>query len=143
VVDCARRLLDMGCDDLSLGDTTGIGTPHQIALLLDALVGAGIPISRVAMHFHDTYGQGLANAHAAMSRGVRTFDTSTGGIGGSPFAKMAGGNLATEDLLWLCRGGGIETGIDLERIVATARWLASELGHELPAHASRAFPVSE
>src|SRR5439155_140288 len=127
VVDCARRLLDMGCDDLSLGDTTGIGTPHQIALLLDALVGAGIPISRVAMHFHDTYGQALANAHIAMSRGVRTFDTSTGGIGGSPFAKMAGGNLATEDLLWLCRGGGIDTGVDLDSIVATSRWLSKEL----------------
>jgi hydroxymethylglutaryl-CoA lyase len=113
-------------------------------VLLDALVAAGIPIAKIAMHFHDTYGQGLANAQVAMTRGVRAFDTSTGGIGGSPFAKMAGGNLATEDLLWMCRGGfergaAIETGVDVEVIVATARWLAGELGHELPAHVSRAL----
>lgn len=139
VVDCCERLLAMGCDELSLGDTNGVGTPHQVAFLLDVLVSQGIPIDRVAMHFHDTYGQGLANAHVAMSRGVRMFDTSTGGIGGSPFAKMAGGNLATEDLLWMCRGSGIETGVDLEKIVATARWLQTELGHELPAHVSRAL----
>jgi hydroxymethylglutaryl-CoA lyase len=137
VVECARRLLDMGCDEVSLGDTSGVGTPHEVAFLLDALAPS-VPVTKIAMHFHDTYGQALANAHLAMSRGVRIFDTSTGGIGGSPFAKMAGGNLATEDLLWLCRGGGIATGVDLDAIVATARWLASELGHELPAHVSRA-----
>ena len=144
VLDCCKRLLAMGCDDLSLGDTNGVGTPVEVVFLLDALASGGIPIDRVAMHFHDTYGQGLANAYAAMGRGVRTFDTSTGGIGGSPFAKMAGGNLATEDLLWMCKGGletdaAVETGVDLEGIVATARWLAGELGHELPAHASRAL----
>lgn len=138
VRECSRRLLDMGCDELSLGDTSGVGAPHEVAALLDVLAGSSIPMAAVAMHFHDTYGQALANAHVAMSRGVRTFDTSTGGIGGSPFAKMAGGNLATEDLLWLCRGGGIETGVDLDQTVATARWLAAELGHELPAHVSRA-----
>ena len=136
VRDCAKRLLDMGCDELSLGDTSGVGTPHEVAWLLDAIAQA-VPIAKVAMHFHDTYGQALANAQIAMTRGVRTFDTSTGGIGGSPFAKMAGGNLATEDLLWLCRGAGIATGVDLDAIVATARWLASELGHALPAHVSR------
>jgi hydroxymethylglutaryl-CoA lyase len=140
VRDACQRLLDMGCDDLSLGDTSGVGAPHEVIALLDALAAAGIAVAKIAMHFHDTYGQALANAHAAMSRGVRTFDTSTGGIGGSPFAKMAGGNLATEDLLWLCRGGGIEAGVDLDAIVATARWLSSELGHELPAHVSRALP---
>lgn len=139
VVSCSKRLLAMGCDELSLGDTNGVGTPHEVAFLLDVVVNAGIPIEKIAMHFHDTYGQGLANAHAAMGRGVRSFDTSTGGIGGSPFARMAGGNLATEDLLWMCRGGGIETGVDLEAIVATARWLQGELGHELPAHVSRAL----
>ena len=92
------------------------------------------------MHFHDTYGQALPNVMAAMARGVTTFDTSTGGIGGSPFAKMAGGNLATEDLLWFCRGSGVTTGVDLGAIIATARWLSAELGHELPAHVSRAAP---
>ena len=138
VVECCRRLLAMGCDDLSLGDTTGVGTAGDVRRLVGALSDAEIALSRVALHFHDTYGQGLANALEAMRLGVTTFDTSTGGIGGSPFAKMAGGNLATEDLLYLCRGMGIETGVDLDAVVATARWLAEQLGHELPAHVSRA-----
>jgi hydroxymethylglutaryl-CoA lyase len=138
VVDGCRRLLDMGCDDLSLGDTLGAGTPAEVDALLAALAEAGVATELIAMHFHDTYGQALANAMSAMRRGIRTFDASTGGIGGSPFAKMSGGNLATEDLLWLCRGQ-LETGVDLDAIVATARWLASELGHELPAHVSRAL----
>ena len=142
VRDACRRLLDMGCDDLSLGDTSGLGTPGDVDALLAALAAANIPLDRVAMHFHDTNGQALANAFVAMSAGVTTFDTATGGIGGSPFAKMAGGNLATEDLLWLCRGSGIATGVELDRTVATARWLASELGRELPAHVSRASPGS-
>lgn len=143
VVACSRRLLDMGCDDLSLGDTSGVGTPREIDALLVAIEAAGISLARVAMHFHDTYGQALANVVAALERGVTTFDASTGGIGGSPFAKMAGGNLATEDLLWMCRGSGIETGVDLDQIVATSGWLANELGRELPAHVSRASAPHE
>jgi hydroxymethylglutaryl-CoA lyase len=138
VRDACRRLFDMGCDEVSLGDTSGVGTPHDVVSLLDMLASEGVPLAKIAMHFHDTYGQALACANAAMSVGVGTFDTSTGGIGGSPFAKMAGGNLATEDLLWSCRGEGIGTGVDLDAIVATAKWLATELGHELPAHVSRA-----
>jgi len=136
VRDAAKRLLEMGCDELSLGDTIGVGRSYEIAGLLHALIDGGIPIERVAMHFHDTYGQALANARSAFERGVRIFDTSTGGVGGSPFAKMAGGNLATEDLVYMC-GPWISTGVDLDKIVATARWLSSELGHELPAHVSR------
>ena len=139
VVDCCERLLAMGCDDLSLGDTNGVGTPREVDGLLDALAAADIAAPKIAMHFHDTYGQALANVIAALARGITRFDTSTGGIGGSPFAKMAGGNLATEDLLWMCRGSGIATGVELEAISATARWLQSELGHELPAHVSRAL----
>jgi hydroxymethylglutaryl-CoA lyase len=139
VRDCCRRLLDTGCDELSLGDTSGVGAPGEVDALLGALAAAKIPLARVAMHFHDTYGQALANVVVAMGRGITTFDTSTGGIGGSPFAKMAGGNLATEDLLWLCRGSGVETGVDIEATVATSTWLAKELGHELPAHVSRAL----
>jgi hydroxymethylglutaryl-CoA lyase len=138
VTECCKWLLDFGCDDLSLGDTTGVGAAGEVDALLASLIDAGIPVARLAMHFHDTYGQGLANAMAAMARGVTTLDTSTGGIGGSPFAKMAGGNLATEDLLWFCRGSGIATGVDLDATISTARWLSGELGHELPAHASRA-----
>ena len=143
VSDACRRLLDMGCDDLSLGDTSGVGAPGEVDALLAALASARIPFDKLALHFHDTYGQALANVLVALRRSITTFDTSTGGIGGSPFAKMAGGNLATEDLLWLCRGSGVSTGVDLEKIVATSRWLSGELGHELPAHASRALTKSE
>ncbi len=139
VVECCRRFIDMGCDDLSLGDTSGVGAPGEVDALLAALASARIPFERIALHFHDTYGQALANVVVAMRRGITTFDTSTGGIGGSPFAKMAGGNLATEDLLWLCRGSGIDTGVSLEKIVATSGWLAEQLGRELPAHVSRAM----
>ncbi|HET7700856.1 MAG TPA: hydroxymethylglutaryl-CoA lyase, partial [Candidatus Limnocylindria bacterium] len=138
VADCAKRLLEMGCDDLSLGDTSGVGAPGEVDALLVALAPAGLPLERIALHFHDTYGQALANVLVALARGITTFDVSTGGIGGSPFAKMAGGNLATEDLLWLCRGSGIATGVDLDATVATAEWLAAQLGRELPAHVSRA-----
>ena len=139
VVDCCRQLIDMGCDDLSLGDTSGVGTAAEVDTLLTALAEGGVERTRVAMHFHDTYGQALTNVLAAMRRGITTFDASTGGIGGSPFARMAGGNLATEDLLWLCRGSGIATGVDLDRIVETSHWLGEELAHELPAHTARAL----
>ena len=96
-------------------------------------------VDRIALHLHDTYGQALANAFAALSEGITVFDASAGGMGGSPFAKMAGGNLATEDLAWMCRGLGIETGIDIRSLVKTSRWLAEQLGRELPAHVSRAM----
>jgi len=138
VSTAAKQLLDFGSDELSLGDTLGVGTPGDVARLVGAIRGA-IPIEKVAFHFHDTYGQALANVVAAMSEGVTTFDASVGGIGGSPFAKMAGGNLATEDLLWMCKGMGIETGLDLDKLVATSHWLGDRLGRELPAHVSRAM----
>src|SRR5207245_10621158 len=105
----AKQLLDFGCDDLSLGDTIGVGTPGDVTRLVGAIRGA-IPIEKVAFHFHDTYGQALANVLAAMGEGVTTFDASVGGIGGSPFAKMAGGNLATRDLVRMCKGMGSATG---------------------------------
>ncbi|HUQ42498.1 MAG TPA: hydroxymethylglutaryl-CoA lyase [Candidatus Limnocylindrales bacterium] len=142
VRECCARLLDMGCDELSLGDTSGVGTAGEVERLLSLLIGRGVPVAKIAMHFHDTYGQALANVLVAMGHGITTFDCSTGGIGGSPFAKMAGGNLATEDLLWLCQGSGITTGVDLASIISASRWLAGELGRELPAHVSRAFPPS-
>ena len=134
-----KQLLDFGSDELSLGDTIGVGTPGEITALLSALRRADIPLPKVAFHFHDTYGQALANVLAAMAEGITTFDASVGGIGGSPFAKMAGGNLATEDLVWMCRGMKIETGIDLDKLVATSHWLGEQLGRELPAHVSRAM----
>ena len=139
VVSAARQLLELGCDELSLGDTIGVGTPGEVTTLVGALRRGDVPIAKVAFHFHDTYGQALANVLAAMTEGILTFDASVGGIGGSPFAKMAGGNLATEDLVWMCRGTGIETDVDLDKVVATSRWLGERLGRELPAHVSRAM----
>jgi hydroxymethylglutaryl-CoA lyase len=137
----AQQLLDFGCDELSLGDTLGVGTPGDITNLVDTLRTAGVSVEKIAFHFHDTYGQALANVLAAMAEGITTFDASVGGIGGSPFAKMAGGNLATEDLVWMCQGMKIETGIKLEALVATSHWLGEQLGRELPAHVSRALRV--
>ena len=134
----ARQLLDFGCDELSLGDTIGVGTPGDVTRLI-AAVRRVIPAETIAFHFHDTYGQALANVLAAMSEEISTFDASVGGIGGSPFAKMAGGNLATEDLVWMCRGMNVETGVDLEKLVATSEWLGGQLGRVLPAHVSRAM----
>ena len=139
VADLSRELLDFGCDEISLGDTIGVGTSGEVSALLAALRRGDVPIAKVAFHFHDTYGQALANVLAAMSEGVTAFDASAGGIGGSPFAKMAGGNLATEDLVWMCKGMGIHTGIDLDKLVATAHWLGEKLGRDLPAHVSKAM----
>jgi len=138
VADLSLQLLDFGCDEISLGDTIGVGTPGEVSAVLAALRRADVPIAKVAFHFHDTYGQALANVLAAMSEGVTAFDASVGGIGGSPFAKMAGGNLATEDLVWMCKGMGIQTGLDLDKLVATAHWLGEKLGRDLPAHVSKA-----
>ena len=139
VGSAARQLLELGCDEVSLGDTIGVGTPGELARLIEVLPGAGVSVGKIAFHFHDTYGQALANVLSAMGAGITIFDASVGGIGGSPFAKMAGGNLATEDLVWMCRGMGVETGIDLDKLVATSRWLGERLGRELPAHTSRAM----
>jgi len=139
VADAANRLLEFGCDELSLGDTVGVGTPGDVTRLIDTLRSARISVEKIGFHFHDTYGQALANVLAA----ITTFDASVGGIGGSPFAKMAGGNLATEDLVWMCRGMNIETGLDLDKIVATSHWLGEQLGRELPAHVSRAMRSRE
>jgi hydroxymethylglutaryl-CoA lyase len=139
VIESARRLLEMGCDELSLGDTSGVGTPGEVRALLRAFADAKIANDRIALHLHDTYGQALANALAALELGITTFDASVGGIGGSPFAKMAAGNLATEDLVWMCRGLGVETGLDLGRLAATSAWMAEQLGRELPGRVARAL----
>src|SRR5262249_49992729 len=116
VVRVATRLVELGCTGLSLGDTIGVGTPGQVAALLAALTAAGVPTDLVAVHFHDTYGQALANTLAALQYGVTTVDASAGGLGGCPYAKSATGNLATEDLVWQLSGLGIRTGVDLARL---------------------------
>lgn len=128
VVDVGRRLLDLGAGELSIGDTIGVATPGHVAALLAAFGAVGIGAARLAVHFHDTYGQALANASAALRAGVRVVDSSAGGLGGCPFADSATGNLATEDLLWHLHGMGVRTGIDLAAMAETSRWLAGQLG---------------
>src|SRR4029077_20205034 len=123
VVGVAMRLIDQGCDELSIGDTIGVATPGHVQSLLEALYRAGAGPEAVAVHFHDAYGQALSNTLAALEAGVRTVDSSAGGLGGCPYAKSATGNLATEDLVWMLDGLGIETGVDLERLVAASEWM--------------------
>ena len=132
VVSVGSRLLELGASQLSLGDTIGVGTTGHVVELLDAFNAAGVPDDRLAMHFHDTYGQALANTHAALRHGITTFDASAGGLGGCPYAESATGNLATEDLVWMLTGLGIDTGVDLTSLVATSRWLAGRLGRPSP-----------
>ncbi|HET7683481.1 MAG TPA: hydroxymethylglutaryl-CoA lyase [Marmoricola sp.] len=127
-VSVGKRLLDLGASQLSLGDTIGVGTAGKVTELLDAFNAAGLADDVLAVHFHDTYGQALANAYAAWQHGVRTFDASAGGLGGCPYAESATGNLATEDLVWMFRGLGVETGVDLEALVQTSTWMAGVLG---------------
>ncbi|MET9826358.1 hydroxymethylglutaryl-CoA lyase [Streptomyces sp. NPDC006349] len=143
VVRVCKALLDMGCDELSLGDTIGVATPGHVTALLTALAEADVPVSALGVHFHDTYGQALANTLAALQRGVTTVDASAGGLGGCPFAKSATGNLATEDLVWMLRGLGIDTGVDLGRLVATSVWMAAHLGRPSPSRTVRALSHQE
>lgn len=139
VVAAGRRLLDMGAAQLSLGDTIGVGTAGHVAALVDEFAAAGVPADRLAMHFHDTYGQALTNALASLHRGITTFDASAGGLGGCPYAKSATGNLATEDLVWLAEGLGVETGVDLEALVETSAWMADQLGRPSPSRVVHAL----
>jgi hydroxymethylglutaryl-CoA lyase len=139
VTEVASRLLALGCDELSIGDTIGVATPGQVHSVLASLAGAGIGADQVAVHFHDTYGQALANTVAALEAGVTTVDASAGGLGGCPFAKSATGNLATEDLLWALAGLGIDTGVSLEAVVATSVWMAGQLGRPSPSRVVQAL----
>jgi hydroxymethylglutaryl-CoA lyase len=132
VVGTGKRVLDLGCTQLSLGDTIGVATAGQVERLLGMFGEAGVPPQRLAVHFHDTYGQALANTLAALRCGVSTVDSSAGGLGGCPYAESATGNLATEDLLWMLEGLGIEHGVDLDVLVATSAWMAGRLGRPSP-----------
>jgi hydroxymethylglutaryl-CoA lyase len=143
VVRVCRALTDQGCDELSLGDTIGVATPGHVQALLSALNDAGVATSRIGVHFHDTYGQALANTLAALRHGVTTVDASAGGLGGCPYAKSATGNLATEDLVWMLHGLGIETGVDLGRLTATSVWMAESLGRPSPSRTVRALSHKE
>ncbi|PYC83415.1 hydroxymethylglutaryl-CoA lyase [Streptomyces tateyamensis] len=139
VVEAGLRLLELGCAELSLGDTIGVATAGQVSALLGAFDRAGVPVQRIAVHFHDTYGQALANTLTALRHGVTVVDSSAGGLGGCPFAKSATGNLATEDLVWMLHGLGIETGVDLAGLAATSTWMAGQLGRPSPSRAVQAL----
>jgi hydroxymethylglutaryl-CoA lyase len=127
VVRVARQLHAMGCYEISLGDTIGVGTPAKARAMLRA-VATDVPMAALAVHFHDTYGQALANIAACLEQGVRVVDAAVSGAGGCPYAKGASGNVASEDVVYLLHGNGVVTGIDLEALAATGRWLAQKLG---------------
>jgi isopropylmalate/homocitrate/citramalate synthase len=139
VVNVARSVLALGVDELSLGDTIGVATPNQVEDVLAALEGV-VPLEKLALHFHDTRGTALANVLAALERGVAIFDSAAGGTGGCPYAPGASGNLATEDLLYMLHGFGVETGVDLEAVRAATRALAAALGRALPGKYAQAGP---
>ncbi|MGR4878945.1 hydroxymethylglutaryl-CoA lyase [Streptomyces sp. LARHCF249] len=143
VVRVAKALLDLGCDELSLGDTIGVATPGHVQALLSALNEDAVPTDRIGVHFHDTYGQALSNTLAALQHGVTTVDASAGGLGGCPYAKSATGNLATEDLVWMLDGLGVETGVDLAALTATSVWMAEQLGRPSPSRTVRALSHKE
>ncbi|WP_340119996.1 hydroxymethylglutaryl-CoA lyase [Pelagibius sp. 7325] len=127
VAEVAAALDAMGCAEVSLGDTIGVGTPLKARAMLEA-VAARVPLERLAVHFHDTYGQALANVLACLELGVATVDSAVAGLGGCPYAKGASGNVASEDLVYMLNGLGIETGIDLERLAAAGAYICAELG---------------
>ena len=139
VVQVGKRLLRLGCWQLSLGDTIGVATTGHVEQVLAAFLEAGVGPERLAVHFHDTYGQALANTVAALRFGVSTVDSSAGGLGGCPYAESATGNLATEDLVWLLEGLGIEHGVDLDALVGTSTWMAERLGRPSPSRVVKAL----
>jgi hydroxymethylglutaryl-CoA lyase len=129
VVRVAKALHAMGCYEISLGDTIGVGTPTKAAAMLRA-VAAEVPMAALAVHFHDTYGQALANILACLDAGVRVVDAAVSGTGGCPYAKGASGNVATEDVVYMLHGMGVETGVDLDALSDTGRWLSQRLGRD-------------
>jgi hydroxymethylglutaryl-CoA lyase len=139
--EVAARIAELGCSTISLGDTIGVATAGQVVTVLDRVEAAGVPRNRIALHMHDTYGQALANVLAGLEAGVTEFDSSAGGLGGCPYAKAATGNLATEDLVWMLDGLGVETGVDLTALVRTSRWLAGELGRPSPSRVVMALGI--
>ncbi|GAA4541316.1 hydroxymethylglutaryl-CoA lyase [Amycolatopsis samaneae] len=139
VVKVGKRLLDLGCSQLSLGDTIGVATPGQVEALISGYREAGTEVGALAVHFHDTYGQALSNTLAALRCGVSTVDSSAGGLGGCPYAESATGNLATEDLVWMLDGLGIEHGVNLDALVETSVWMAGRLGRPSPSRVVNAL----
>jgi hydroxymethylglutaryl-CoA lyase len=141
VADVAGRLFDAGCYEISLGDTIGVGTPNRTRGTI-AAVAERVPVLNLAAHFHDTYGQALANIYAAMESGVRVFDASVSGLGGCPYAPGAAGNVATEDLVYMLDGMGVETGVDLDRLIAAGTFICAKLGRQTQSRVARARQIA-
>ena len=142
VVDLVVRLHELGATRVVLGDTIGLGTPADVSRVVSAILAAGVPVDRLAMHMHDTRGMAVANVYEAWRLGVRQFDGSVAGIGGCPYAPGASGNAATEDLVFLFQGLGASTGVDLDGLAAAGRGMASVLGRELPGRVHRAMAAT-
>jgi hydroxymethylglutaryl-CoA lyase len=142
VAEVARALYDMGCYEISLGDTIGTGTPGKTQAMIEACAGE-VPLEKLAGHYHDTYGQALANIYASLEMGVATFDSSVAGLGGCPYAKGASGNVATEDVVYMLNGLGIDTGIDLGKLVATGQWICGVIGKEPQSKAGKAIAAKQ
>jgi hydroxymethylglutaryl-CoA lyase len=138
VAEVAQALYDMGCYEISLGDTIGTGTPGKTKAMIEA-VARRVPVGKLAGHYHDTFGQALANIYASLELGVATFDTSVAGLGGCPYAKGASGNVATEDVVYMLQGLGIETGIDLGKVVDTGQWICGVIGKQPASKAGNAI----
>ena len=138
VAEVAGALFEMGCYEVSLGDTIGVGTPGKTQRMIEA-VAKRVPLERLAGHYHDTYGQALANIYASMELGVASFDSSVAGLGGCPYAKGASGNVATEDVVYMLHGLGIRTGVDLDKVVQTGQWISAILGREPVSKAGKAL----
>jgi hydroxymethylglutaryl-CoA lyase len=138
VAEVAVRLHDMGCYEVSLGDTTGVGTPGSITRVIET-VADSISIHRLAVHLHDTYGQALANIYASLQMGIDVVDSSVAGLGGCPYAKGASGNVATEDLVYMLNGLGIEHGVDLNKLIDAGRFITKQLGRENGSKVSKAL----
>ncbi|SMF33758.1 hydroxymethylglutaryl-CoA lyase [Azospirillum oryzae] len=137
VADVAERLFAMGCYEISLGDTIGTGTPTKAQLMI-AAVAERVPVEKIAVHFHDTYGQALANILAALQMGVAVVDSSVAGLGGCPYAKGASGNVASEDVLYMLNGLGIETGVDLDKLIAAGAFISDAIGRPTASKVARA-----
>jgi hydroxymethylglutaryl-CoA lyase len=142
VVDVSRKLMEMGCDELSIGDTIGVGVPSQVDELTPVLLEV-VPLDKLAYHFHDTRGTALANLYAALQHGVHIFDSSAGGLGGCPYAPGATGNVGTEDVLYMLQGMQIETGVDIAKVRAASRFIRSVLDHELTSKAFQAMEAAD
>lgn len=142
VADVARHLYEMGCYEISLGDTVGVGTPIKAQRMIDA-VAETVPVEKLAAHFHDTYGQALANLFAVLQRGVSIIDSSVSGLGGCPYAKGASGNVATEDILYMLNGLGIQTGIDMEKLLQAGDYISRYLQRDPASKVARALSATD